>query len=66
MNQIRNHRQAKGFTQARLAYEAGMSEGYLREWEAGRKKNISARLFNNWRNALHLTPKETCDILNTL
>lgn len=63
---IRTHRKNKGFTQVKLAKEAGMSEQYLRAFENGRANNISAKLFNKWADALFLTPVERCEILRKL
>lgn len=43
-NRIREHREAKGWTQQRLSEEAGVSRSYLSEIETGEKRVNNQRL----------------------
>lgn len=55
LNRVRQNiiriRQEKGYTQERLAYEAGISKGYLNEFENG-KKGVSVTTLDKLTDVL--------------
>ena len=48
-------RKEKGLTQEKLAYESGMSKGYLSEIEAG-KKSPTVRILEKLAETLEVSP----------
>ena len=55
MTLAKQYRKARNMTQKELAEKAGMSLSYLKDFESGRRVNISARLLKQWRKAVGIS-----------